>query len=240
MDKPKDLPTVRQINNEHQPLARARRKRAKPTRLHYIILIFIIAPAALLALYFAQTRASKFNELYGDKYGGTRLDKSRPEIWAKPIELPGLPNLYKVSDDLYRGAQPSAEGMRQLKKLGVKTIVNLRLFHSDRNKITGMGFSYQRIPVTAWHPEDGEVVRFLKIATDPNCTPVFVHCQRGAHRTGLTCAVYRITVQSWSKAGAIDEMTNGDFGFYPGWPNLIDYINKLDIEDIKRHLCSTE
>ena len=240
MDKLKDLLIANQIDNKRQSMAKGRPKRAKLTRLHYVILILIITPAALLGLYFAQTRGGKFNQLYRDKHGANRVDKSRPEIWAKPIELPGLPNHYKVSDDLYRGAQPTAEGMRQLKKLGVKTIVNLRLFHSDRNKITGMGFSYQHIPVTAWHPEDEEVVRFLKIATDPNCTPVFVHCQRGAHRTGLMCAVYRIAVQGWSKSEAIDEMTNGSFNFYPGWPNLIGYINKLDIEDIKRRVGSTE
>jgi protein tyrosine phosphatase (PTP) superfamily phosphohydrolase (DUF442 family) len=240
MDKPKDLPIASQIDHRHQSVAKTRPKRANLTRLHWVILIAIVTPAALLALYSAQTRGSKFSQLYGDRYGGTRLDKSLPDTWAKPIELPGLPNLHEVSDDLYRGAQPSAEGVRQLKKLGVKTVVNLRLFHSDRGKIRGTGFSYQHIPVTAWHPEDKEVVRFLRIVTDPNCTPVFVHCQRGAHRTGLMCAVYRVAVQGWSKADAIDEMTNGSFGFYPGWPNLIDYINKLNIEDIKHRVGSTE
>jgi protein tyrosine phosphatase (PTP) superfamily phosphohydrolase (DUF442 family) len=215
-------------------------EKAKRTLLYYTIIILGLLPAGFAAHYLVQTHGHKLAERGAGKQGQTQGQISARLNWAKLIELPGLPNLHKVSDDLYRGAQPTAEGMRQLKKLGVKTIVNLRLFHSDRNKITGMGFSYQRIPVTAWHPEDGAVVRFLKIATDPNCTPVFVHCQRGAHRTGLMCAVYRIAVQGWSKAEAIDEMTNGDFGFYPGWPNLIGYINKLDIEDIKRHLCSSE
>lgn len=221
-------------------MGKARHKRPKLTRLHYIILILIIAPAALLALYFAQTRASKFNELYGDKYGGTRLDKSRPEIWAKPIDLPGLPNLYKVSDDLYRGAQPTAEGVRQLKKLGIRTIVNLRLFDFDRDKIRGIGLAYQHIRFMTWYPQDKKVIRFLKIVTDPNNTPVFLHCQRGADRTGATCAIYRVAVQGWPKAEAIDEMMNGGFAFNRGWMNLIEYIDELDIEDIKRRVGSTE
>lgn len=46
--------------------------------------------------------------------------------WAQPMELPGLSNLHKVSDDLYRGAEPTAEGVQQLKKLGLKTIIDLR------------------------------------------------------------------------------------------------------------------
>jgi|GEM_PF-253562 len=213
-------------------------EKAKRLLLYYAILILGLLPAGFTAHYFVHTHGHKLTECGTGKQGQTQAQFSARLNWAKPIELPGLPNLHKVSYDLYRGAQPSAEGLRQLKKLGVKTVVNLRLFHSDSNKIKDTGFGYQRIPMAAWHPEDKEVISFLKIVTDPNCTPVFVHCQRGAHRTGLMCAVYRIAVQSWSKADAIDEMTNGSFGFYPGWPNLIDYINKLNIEDIKRRVGS--
>ncbi|MFA5054692.1 MAG: hypothetical protein WC562_00755 [Dehalococcoidia bacterium] len=30
----------------------------------------------------------------------------RPESWAQPIEMEGVSNLYKLSDDLYRSSQP--------------------------------------------------------------------------------------------------------------------------------------
>ncbi|MHC4325718.1 MAG: fused DSP-PTPase phosphatase/NAD kinase-like protein, partial [Planctomycetota bacterium] len=123
--------------------------------------------------------------------------------WAERIELPGLPNFHKVSDDLYRGAQPTAEGMKQLEKLGVKTVVNLRSVHSDRDELEGTGLAYEHIKMTAWKTEDKDVVRFLKIVTDSNQTPVFVHCQHGADRTGMMNAVYRIAVQGWSKDQAI-------------------------------------
>ena len=85
-----------------------------------------------------------------------------------------------------------------------------------------------------WHAEDEEVVRFLKIVTDGERTPAFVHCQRGADRTGTMCAIYRVAVQGWSKDEAIEEMTKGGFGFYSGWKNLIEYIRELDIVEIKR------
>ncbi len=68
--------------------------------------------------------------------------------WAQRIELPGTPNLHKVSEELYRGAQPSAEGMRHLEKLGVKTVVNLRFVLSDRDKIKGTGLDYEHINTT--------------------------------------------------------------------------------------------
>ncbi len=124
--------------------------------------------------------------------------------------------------------------MRQLEKMGIKTIVNLRAFHSDRDEIRDAKFNYEHIYMTPWHPEEKEIVRFLKIVTDANLTPVFVHCQHGSDRTGTMCAIYRIAVQDWSKDKAIEEMTKGDYGFHEIWGNLPDYIRKLDIEKIKQ------
>jgi len=153
--------------------------------------------------------------------------------WAAPLERPGLPNLHKVSETLYRGAQPTAEGMRELKRMGIRTVINLRSFHSDRDEIAQTGLAYEHIYMKAWHPEDKEVIRFLQIVTDPQRTPVFVHCQHGADRTGTMCAIYRIAVQGWTKDEAIREMTEGGFGYHEAWQNLVTYIRNLDVERIK-------
>ena len=168
------------------------------------------------------------------------IDAHTRAKWARPMDLPGLPNLHKVSDDLYRGAQPSAEGMRQLETLGVKTVVNLRSSHSDRDELQETSLAYEHIEMTPWNPESEDVVRFLQIVSNSHSVPVFVHCQHGADRTGLMCAVYRITVQDWSKEEAIVEMTEGGFGFHEIWNNLPSYIRKLDFEEMKRHIGLNE
>ena len=158
---------------------------------------------------------------------------NRPETWAQPVKLEGVPNLYRVSGELNRGDQPSPQGMQNLKNLGLKTILNLRSFHSDRDEIGDPGLAYEHISMKAWHPEEEDVVRFLKIVTDPKRSPVLVHCQHGADRTGTMIAVYRIAVQGWSKAEAIREMTEGGFGFHRTWSNLPKWIQKLNIDRIK-------
>lgn len=172
-----------------------------------------------------------------------RVRESRPESemkhtvnskWAQRIELPGVPNLHKVSEDLYRGAQPSTDGMKQLEKLGVKTLVNLRFILSDRDRIKGTGLDYEHINTTTLSTETKDVVRFLKIVTDASRTPVFVHCHRGVERTGIMCAAYRIIVQDWNKDEAIEEMTKGGFTSRAIRKNLIDYIRKMDIDKIER------
>jgi protein tyrosine/serine phosphatase len=161
---------------------------------------------------------------------------ARPAAWARRLELPGCPNLHKVSEDLYRGAQPTAEGMKQLNKLGVRTVVNLRSFNSDRPEMerAGVEFNYEHIWMKAWHAEDEEVVRFLKIVADPAKRPVFVHCKHGADRTGTMCAIYRVAVQGWTRQAALREMTAGGFGFHGLWQNLLRYVQDLDVDDLKR------
>lgn len=159
---------------------------------------------------------------------------ARPESWAQRVEVKGVPNLFKVCDSLYRSAQPTAEGMRNLKTRGIVTVVNLRSFHSDRDEIGTTGLRYEPIYMKAWHPERKEAVRFLQIATDAKRTPVLVHCQHGADRTGTLTAIYRIAVQGWSKEDAIREMTDGGFGFHEVWINLPAWIQDLDVDLIRQ------
>ncbi len=132
----------------------------------------------------------------------------RPSTWATPLKMDGLPNLHRVSDTLLRSAQPTKQGMQNLGPLKVKTVVNLRSFHSDRDELGEVKTGYEHITMKAWHPEYKEAVRFLKIVSDPAKTPVLVHCQHGADRTGTMCAIYRVAVQGWSKEEALREMNS--------------------------------
>lgn len=158
----------------------------------------------------------------------------RPAEWAVRLERPGLPNLHRVSPVLYRGAQPKKAGIAALQDLGVKTVVSLRVFHDDAHLLEGAALGSEVIRFRTWHPEDEDVVRFLRIATDPAKTPVFVHCRRGIDRTGTMVAIYRIAVQGWSREEAIREMTQGGFGYDNKFPNLVRYLQQVDIAAIKR------
>jgi len=158
----------------------------------------------------------------------------RPDHWAVPMEISGLPNFHQVTAELYRGAQPTEAGFRELKKMGVRTVVNLRSLHSDKDEIGSTELEYEYIPMKAWHPEEEDIVRFLRIVTDKNRKPVFVHCQHGADHTGTVCAIYRIAVCGWTKEEAISEMTQGGFGFHKIWMNLVRFIRDINIHEIKR------
>ena len=48
---------------------------------------------------------------------GAEPSTNRPASWAKPVHIEGVPNLYRVTDGLYRSAQPTAEGLQNLKRV---------------------------------------------------------------------------------------------------------------------------
>jgi protein tyrosine phosphatase (PTP) superfamily phosphohydrolase (DUF442 family) len=152
---------------------------------------------------------------------------------AVRFDLGGCPNLCKVSETLYRGAQPTREGFENLKKLGIKTVVSLRDHHSDEELLEGIGLSYIPISTDTWDISFEKVAAFLQVAIDPDASPVFVHCQHGADRTGVMVASYRVAVQGWEKTRAIREMTHGGFGYHPLWVKLPDVVRSLDVEYLK-------
>ncbi len=164
---------------------------------------------------------------------------ARDPRWAAPLERPGLPNLHRVSAVLYRGAQPEAEGIAELEAMGVRTIVNLRLAHSDRDEIEEAGLTtddigYEHIRMEAWDADEDEIVEFLKIAADPARQPVFVHCKYGADRTGFMVAIYRVAVEGWTKEDASKELREGGFGFHEIWEGIPEFLRELDVERMKR------
>lgn len=159
----------------------------------------------------------------------------RPAHWAQPVKREGLDNLHRVSEELWRGSQPSEAGFAQLRSMGVRTVVCLRYFARDPDP-PAPGLALVELPMTAWAPSEADVLAFLRVATDPRHTPVFVHCYHGADRTGLMCAAYRRVVQGWSADEALDELRGGGFGYHEIWDDIEQLVRELDVERLRREL----
>jgi protein tyrosine/serine phosphatase len=121
----------------------------------------------------------------------------------------GILNFGKISDVLYRGAQPDAVGLTNLAKLGVKLIINLRmtndLWAPEETLARAQGLLYTNIPLRGLgRPTDDQIRSILAlIQTAPG--PVFVHCQHGCDRTGTVVACYRIQHDKWNGDAALNE-----------------------------------
>jgi protein tyrosine phosphatase (PTP) superfamily phosphohydrolase (DUF442 family) len=162
---------------------------------------------------------------------GGLADGNNVHAPAHPREIVGVRNFAQISPALYRGEQPTADGFAELKRRGIKTIVDLRTLHDDRELLSGTGFQYFHIYAKPWHAEDEDVVTFLKIVEAPENQPVFVHCQHGADRTGYVVAVYRIVEQGWSAEDAVAEMRT--FAFHPVWVDIPMYLNRVNVKLIR-------
>ena len=163
---------------------------------------------------------------------------ARPSRWARPEDLDGVPNLHRVSRNFYRSAQPTAAGMKTIEKMhNVRTVINLRHWHSDDSLVAGTKIRVFNVKMNTWQIKTEDVVVALKLLRAKQSQGrVLLHCQHGADRTGLITALYRITFQGWSKDQALDEMLHGDFGYHAIWGNIPRYVRDADVAWLKRAL----
>jgi tyrosine-protein phosphatase SIW14 len=144
-----------------------------------------------------------------------------PHTYGERLKLPGVHNAGKISDSLYRGAQPHAESLQQLKDLGITTIVDLR--GEDRERVTwerkqaeSLGIRFVNIPISGWSPPTNEqLAEFLSLFHGSPQQKIFVHCRLGEDRTGVFTAVYRMAIEKWPAKEAMKEMYF--FGFNGFW-----------------------
>ena len=62
------------------------------------------------------------------------------------------------------------------------------------------------VPMTGLTPPtDAEITKILALLESSPNEPVFVHCKRGADRTGAVIAAYRIDQDHWDNARALNE-----------------------------------
>jgi tyrosine-protein phosphatase SIW14 len=128
----------------------------------------------------------------------------------QPQAPAGVNNFHMVNDHIYRGAQPSVQGFQALAKMGVKTIVDLREADSgmlaEKKVVEAAGMKFVNVPMHGLEtPASADVAKVLAVFNDKDAGPVFVHCKRGADRTGTVVACYRISHDHWDNGKALGE-----------------------------------
>ena len=138
----------------------------------------------------------------------------------------GLDNFARVNPNLDRGAEPSEEGFRQLKAMGVKTVIDFRSHHSTKKLVEAAGMTPIEIPLRAdWEsvpPNEQEIKTFFDVVLDPARQPVYIHCAFGKDRTGTMAAIYRLEIDGWTADEAIQEMEA--FGYHTYYKEFVRFI----------------
>ena len=107
--------------------------------------------------------------------------------FAKSEDLPLFDSL---NDWLYRGAQPTEAGIKELKQKGIRTVVNFRnedkWIKWEKEQVEKSGMNYVGLPWSITSSVKPELLdQFFEILDKPENRPVFFHCKHGRDRTGV-------------------------------------------------------
>jgi protein tyrosine phosphatase (PTP) superfamily phosphohydrolase (DUF442 family) len=117
----------------------------------------------------------------------------------------------QVDERLFRGEEPDQADLVALRDLGVRTVISFRTDDSERALVEGLGMTFVHIPIALNPLSFGIRLRrsavddFFKVVDNPASGIVFVHCRRGADRTGAFVGLYRIARQQWDPGDAYRE-----------------------------------
>lgn len=156
----------------------------------------------------------------------------------QPIGPHAPPNFALVRAGLYRGGHPDAGALDYLRRLGVRTIVDLEVadlieateeqIREERINAEARGFRFVQAPMSAFEPAlsdrfDAIVKRALSAIADPS-EAVYVHCLHGQDRTGLVIGLERVEMEGWMPDRAYNEMLR--LGFHPFFLGLRAYFER--------------
>jgi protein tyrosine/serine phosphatase len=111
---------------------------------------------------------------------------------------------------IYRSGQPGESQLeRWIKKYHLKTIIVLKptLRREEIEIAERYGVIVHHIPMSSYHgPSEEQWQRILALLADEQNFPLLYHCHRGADKTGIITAMYRVEVQHWPLWKALLEM----------------------------------
>jgi len=144
-------------------------------------------------------------------------------------------NFQEIEPGIYRSGRLPRETYPYLKKAGITTIINFidkkKEAEKEKSELAHLGIKTVSIPWNGFdYPKDQDVDTFLNVMKDPANRPVLVHCKRGAERTGLMIACWRIAEQGWKVEDAYQEMVRNRFRWF--W---YGHLKKYLYEFAKRH-----
>jgi tyrosine-protein phosphatase SIW14 len=172
---------------------------------------------------------------YGAPAAAQSVPKDCLEISAQSLASQprprGIDNFGQVSPALFRGGQPTSDGYRELKQMGVEVVVSFR--HEtgentlERRAVEALGMRFVSMPWHAWDtPTDDQVGRFFLLLAANRQTKIYIHCQQGRDRTGVMMALYRIVVDRWCADSAVAEMNAYHYHHF-FFPKLEAYVENF-------------
>lgn len=121
---------------------------------------------------------------------GTGREPSDPTSSApRPLQLEAIENAFRLNERILSGGQPEGEeAFRELRDLGVKTIISVDGAKPNLELAHKYGLRYIHLPIGYDGVSASNQLRLIK-AGRVSEGPIFVHCHHGKHRGPAAAAV---------------------------------------------------
>jgi uncharacterized protein (TIGR01244 family) len=129
---------------------------------------------------------------------------------TKPT-VPGAANFAKLETTVACGGATTPEAVPELKKMGFKSIINLRLpteaganVEAEAAAAKAAGINFFNIPFSGQAPDPKVADAFLDAITAKGNEPAYIHCAAG-NRAGAMWMIKRLAVDHWETERAYTE-----------------------------------
>lgn len=145
-------------------------------------------------------------------------------------------NFHRVTAELYRSAQPSNIQMRALQSAGIRTVLNLRQWHSDSDEARGTSLILYHVGMNTAAFNQDDIVDALRIL-HRSVKPVLVHCWHGSDRTGLIVALYQLVFDHATKADVLAQLRRPEYGYHENfYPRIARYIETVNVDALRQQV----
>ena len=159
--------------------------------------------------------------------------------------LPG--NFHKVNPFLYRSGQPDTAQIEYISAHnGIKSILNLREYHSDKDEMEKVNLKNNNsiklyeIPLAAGSINEQDLYKILTTIRDAP-KPLLIHCRHGSDRTGCAVAASRIVFENWKVEDAVAELMLPKYGHHKFfYPNISALLRQTNWQKLKKTILTGE
>jgi protein tyrosine/serine phosphatase len=122
-------------------------------------------------------------------------------------------NKHRVSERLWRSAQPAPYQLARLRAEGVRTVVNLRggrehgSWQLQKDACERLGLRMEEFVVRSRGAPDREAILGAKAFFDRLVYPAVLHCKSGADRAGFVAALYLVVHEGRSVDEALRQLS---------------------------------
>ena len=126
-------------------------------------------------------------------------------------DIAGISTFAQVESTIACGGSTKPEAIREIKNMGFKSVINLRLASEEGAQVEeegavvkSVGMNYVHLPFNMQTPDPKLIDNFIAAVTAPANQPAYVHCAAGGRAAALWM-VKRVLADGWDEARALTE-----------------------------------